>query len=354
MAHELDMIDGEAAFAYTEGVTPWHGLGQVLTPDSPIEVWLEAAHMDWEIMRSAVQYTGGLLPQPLIMPDKHVLYRSDNNRPLSVVSKNYKEVQPKQALEFFRDLTEIHGMKLKTAGVLFGGRRFWAMAEIGEAAHILGETYIGQNLLFSTSCDGSLATTARLTSIDVVCNNTLSVAVQGGAKVVRVPHNSTWDPRKVKVEMGLMTESWDSFITGVKKLAATPVEKTEEAVQFLLGLIDPRSEPTHENHGQWISENWDDRVESASLGTTDTCAKIFDLFAGHGRGATLPGRENTWWGLVSACTEYADYFTGHQTVDARLNSAWFGVNDKFKNLAFSNALDRIADNDSQANELEAA
>lgn len=340
MSHELDFAaNGEAAMAYAQGMSPWHRLGQELEPDQPIEVWLERAHMNWNILRSAVEYRGLETGGYHLCSNKHVLYRSDNNRALSVVSKNYKEVQPKQALEFFRDLTEIHGMKLKTAGVLFGGRRFWAMAEIGEAAHILGDTFIGQNLLFSTSCDGSLATTARLTSIDVVCNNTLSVAVRGGAKVVRVPHNSVWDPRKAKVEMGLIGESWSTFIDNVRVLANAPVKKTEDAVHFLLQQIDPRVSFKHENHAQWLSENWNDRMESASLGTTDTCAKIFDLFAGHGRGATLPGRSETWWGMVSACTEYADYHTGHQTVDARLNSAWFGDNDKFKSQAMNDALD---------------
>jgi phage/plasmid-like protein (TIGR03299 family) len=343
MAHELDFAaNGEAAMAYVKGVSPWHSLGQELEPNAPIEVWCASAHMDWDIKRSVVEYRGLETGGYHMMPDKHVLYRSDSNKPLSIVSKNYKEVQPKQVLEFFRELTEIHGMKLRTAGVLFGGRRFWAMAEIGEAAHIFGETYMGQNLLLSTSCDGSLATTARLTSIDVVCNNTLSVAVRGGARVVRVPHNSVWDPAKCKVEMGLITESWNEFITNVRKLSAAPVKTTESGVQYLLNLLDPRAQPEHENHGDWLSNDWQGRLDSATLGTTDTCAKIFDLFAGQGRGATLPGRSETWWGMVSACTEYADYHTGHQTVDARLNSTWFGVNDKFKTQAMNEAMEQIA------------
>jgi Domain of unknown function (DUF932) len=39
-------------------------------------------------------------------------------------------------LEFFRDLTEAAGFTLETAGVLFGGKRFWALASIGAEAAI--------------------------------------------------------------------------------------------------------------------------------------------------------------------------------------------------------------------------
>jgi hypothetical protein len=41
-------------------------------------------------------------------------------------------VQPGAALEFYRDLTEISGYELETAGVLKEGRKFWALARIGK------------------------------------------------------------------------------------------------------------------------------------------------------------------------------------------------------------------------------
>ena len=54
--------------------------------------------------------------------EQRVLYRSDTHAPLSVVSQRYQEVQPKQILEFYRDLTEQSGFELETAGVLKVGR----------------------------------------------------------------------------------------------------------------------------------------------------------------------------------------------------------------------------------------
>jgi hypothetical protein len=35
-------------------------------------------------------------------------------------------------LEFYRDLSEVAGYELETAGVLKGGKKFWALARMGK------------------------------------------------------------------------------------------------------------------------------------------------------------------------------------------------------------------------------
>ncbi len=45
-----------------------------------------------------------------------------------MVSQRYQEVQPKEILEFYRDLTEQSVFELETARVLKGGKKFWALA----------------------------------------------------------------------------------------------------------------------------------------------------------------------------------------------------------------------------------
>ena len=53
MAHLVETM------AFT-GQTPWHGLGNQLTPNQPLEVWAEQAGMDWRIESSA-KYLKNLL-----------------------------------------------------------------------------------------------------------------------------------------------------------------------------------------------------------------------------------------------------------------------------------------------------
>lgn len=47
MAHLIDTM------AYT-GLPPWHGLGNVLPPQQSLDIWLQAAGMDWTIEQSDV------------------------------------------------------------------------------------------------------------------------------------------------------------------------------------------------------------------------------------------------------------------------------------------------------------
>ena len=232
MAHLVENM------AYT-GQTPWHGLGNPLTPNQPIETWAKQAGMDWQIKSSPVRYLAGdtdYLGQVMPYPDKKVLYRSDNNAPLSVVSPRYKVVQPSEILEFYRDLTEISGFELETAGVLKQGRKIWALAKTGNAMKLQGGDVTNGYLLLATACDGTMATTAQFTSIRVVCNNTLSVAIGNTAGAIKVPHSTTFDAHEVKQKLGLPVAAWDNFSYRMKALSERKVSN-KEALQYLEGRV---------------------------------------------------------------------------------------------------------------------
>jgi len=164
MAHELTIrADGRAEFAYT-GAAAWHGLGQELPAGAPLETWRTAAGMDWTIRRSVARFfadedTRADCFELCEVPGETVLFRSDTRAPLGIVSPDYEIVQPAQVLEFFRDLVAQHGMTLESAGTLFGGRRFFALAKLGEQT-IVGADNVGGYLLLCTSADGTMATEA--------------------------------------------------------------------------------------------------------------------------------------------------------------------------------------------------
>lgn len=153
MAHLVESM------AYV-GETPWHGLGNRLTPKQPLAVWARQAGMDWDIRESPVCFmTGkaGHLGGIQSFEDHKVLFRSDNKAPLSVVSNRYKVVQPKQILEFYRDLTEISGFELETAGVLKGGRKVWALARTGQSMTLKGDDVTNGYPRTCAGSDGGLA-----------------------------------------------------------------------------------------------------------------------------------------------------------------------------------------------------
>ena len=211
--------------------TPWHGLGNHLEPNQPLDVWAQQAGMDWRIEATDIQFATRPESDLSLYPERKVLYRSDTLEPLSVVSQRYQVVQPREILEFYRDLTEISGFELETAGVLKGGRKCWALARTGQSAALKGNDVTNGYVLLATACDGTLATTAQFTSVRVVCNNTLAIALDQSSGAVKVPHSTQFNPEAVKKSLGISVSSWDEFMYRMKTLSNRPV-KHQEAKQF--------------------------------------------------------------------------------------------------------------------------
>ncbi|HIE5821726.1 DUF932 domain-containing protein [Pseudomonas aeruginosa] len=307
------------------GVTPWHGLGNHLPRMQPIEIWQREAGMDWQIQESPVHFKAdavGHLGSIHSFPEQKVLYRSDSKAPLSVVSQRYQVVQPKEVLEFYRDLTEVSGYELETAGVLKGGRKFWALARTGQNTALKGNDQVNGYLLLATSCDGTLATTATPTTIRVVCNNTLTIAVDGTTRAIKVPHNTRFDPKAVKKHLGIAVSQWDDFMYRMRALA-------ERKVQW------------HEAMGFFMNVMCDTPINGAlpeKLANERAMRKVQSLYEGRGRGAQLESSQGTAWGLLNAVTEYVDHERRARSNEYRLDSAWFGQGAVLKQKALDAAL----------------
>lgn len=319
MAHELASAS-DMAFV---GDTPWHGLGNKLPKNQPIEVWQKAAGMDFEIKQTDVLYNAATNDGNLLNlrsnPDSTVLYRSDNYKALSVVSKRYKVVQPRDVLSFYRDLVAVGGYEISTAGVLKGGRKMWALADTGQQATLKGDDKLKNYLLLATSCDSSLATTAQFTSIRVVCNNTLQLAIGDSKGAVKVSHSTTFNPIEVKRALGLGISSWDLFMDSIKAMSERHCNKFE-AMSYLVNVLGDPDMPLSEQPNQKALQS------------------VYGLFAGGGKGADLESSNQTVWGLLNAVTEHIDHHRRAMSSDHRLDSAWFGMGAQIKEKAFTEAL----------------
>jgi len=313
MAHELTMTNGKAEMAFV-GETPWHGLGQELNQDASFDEWQVAAGMNWSIQSSPVLFNAQNTNNDSVelFTGKNVLYRSDTNAPLSVVSNRYKAVQPVEVLHFFKSLVEENGFKLHTAGTLFGGKRMWALAETGNFGEVSKDDGVGGFLLLSTSCDKSIATTARFTTVRVVCNNTLSMSVNNNANMVSFSHLQKFDHEAVKAKLANSVAAFGSFMEMAKLLQKQQLNMAK-AKTFLLQLL---KQP--EQDFQLVPE-------------TKPYKKILSLYESESKGFELA--EHTKWGMLNAVTEYYDHHATGRTQDSKLNSTWFGEGNKVKNRA---------------------
>ena len=322
MSHQIEKM------AYV-GATPWHQLGNQLPAKQSIDVWAQQAGMNWNICETQVRYMteqAGSLGSIMSFDEQKVLYRSDTKAPLSVVSSRYQVVQPKAVLEFYRDLTEVSGFELETAGVLKEGKKFWALAKTGKETSLKGNDLVKGYILLATSCDGTLATTATPTTVRVVCNNTLTVALHGASGAIKVPHSTSFDAQFVKTQLGIAVSQWDSFMYRMKTLSERKV-KSHESMNYFLKVMcqtDGHSDP------------------AAGLMNESALKKVQSLYDGQGKGSELASAHGTAWGLLNAVTEFVDHERKAKNQDYRLDSSWFGAGAALKQRALDYAM-QLAD-----------
>lgn len=323
MSHELYTLDnGKKSIGYAANTAmPWHGLGQQIPEDASLDIWSEMAGLDWEIQsQPALMQVGNNVIE---YPARMILSRSDNGYPLAIVSDRYKVVQPADILDFYRTLIESSGFKMDTAGSLFKGKKIWALARTGDDFEIAGDR-VESYLLLATACDGTLATTAQFTSVRVVCNNTLSFAVNhsdtGAEYAIKVPHHTEFDGDAVKRELAVVHDNFGMLRDQVHVLSERQVS-SKETLDFFIGLLgDP-------------SKSLEDQPQARRL------SKVLDLYNGQGKGSNLVTAKGTAWGLVNAVTQYADHDRPARSTDARIDSAWFGGMHNLKLKAFNMALE---------------
>ena len=313
MAHMIDTTTGTAAIAYA-GNTPWHGLGQSLTPDASIETWTREAGLDYTVNESPVLFQTDAATMPEEFKGRKVLHRSDTGGALAVVSDGYNVVQPSDVMGFFAKLVELGGFQMETAGVLSYGRRVWALAKVNEGADIVEGDKVRPYVLLGTSYDGTMATVAKFTSIRVVCNNTITAALgreHGGT--VRVLHSERFNADAVRMELGIVGDNWERFLVQSRKLSKETMSKVE-ADAFVAALLQPY------------------HTSEKDLNQTKGYRRIMELFNGGAIGAEIPGVMGTRWAMLNAVTEMVDHERG-RSANTRIESAWFGTGAALKNKA---------------------
>ncbi len=226
-------------------------------------------------------------------------------------------------MDFFRTIVGIGGFQLETAGALSEGRRVWALASVGEGAPVVDGDIVKPYLLLGTSYDGTMATIAKFTAIRVVCNNTITPAVNSTAdetdkgyikSSVRVLHSERFDAESVRLQLGIVANQFERFIVQSRQLSHVPMSGAE-ADDFVAELLKPY-------HTSKI-----DIAESRAY------KRVLDLFRNRKAiGSDIPGVAGTRWAMLNAVTQLVDHERGRSD-NSRLESAFFGAGASLKNRA---------------------
>lgn len=156
------------------GVTPWHGIGEVIKGTLSSEEAIKVAGLDWDV-----------IPKPIYdefgreIPGFKVNQRSSDQKNLGIVTNRYKIVQNREAFAF-TDALLGEGVQYESAGSLASGKRVWMLARLENTT--IAEENIDPYLVFTNSHDGTGAVRVAITPVRVVCQNTLNLALQNASR----------------------------------------------------------------------------------------------------------------------------------------------------------------------------
>ena len=313
MAHELEIINGEAQMAYrmSKG-RPWHHLGTPVGDDLTPQEMMVAAGLNWEVETVP---TFAQIGSKQVPTGTNALVRTSDNSVLApMIGEDWKPVQNADAFDFFSEFVSSGDMQMDTAGSLKDGRIVWALADVREGFELFGGDEVKGYLLFSNPHTYGKSIDIKFVAERVVCNNTLVVALnEVGKPSVRVNHRRQFDANEVKQILGIGQAKLDSFkeaaqILGEKKYTDHDFER------FLINVFGKSNK------------------EGKTLSRSGLMA--LDIVESQPGAEFRPG---TWWNAYNAVTYLADHQLG-RSEDTRMSSAWFGVNAKRKVDALNTAL----------------
>ena len=318
MSHEIDTM------AWVDE-KPWHGLGRKVSNDLTPEQMMKAAGVDWEVheVPSYVSYNNDNIPT-----GQKVLIRSDTGAILSNVGTGWNTVQNKDAFKFFNEYIFKGDMEMHTAGSLKGGQIVWALAKIKESFDVFGGDQVDAYMLFSNPHKYGHSIDIRFTPIRVVCNNTLTFALETESKrAVRISHASVFDADIVKETLGIAHDKFAEYKEMAEFLGSKPY--SIDLLKQYYSEVFPRTtiKKGVENVGV-IQKEEDKKILS------NNAKKCLELVE------SQPGAEfaeGTWWQAINAVTCFTDHHQG-RNAESRLESQWYGKNQQVKTKALNKAL----------------
>lgn len=310
--------------------TPWHGLGVQVSDALDPQQMIEAAGLDWTVSRRSLFTTQEPGPNQvqatLRTDDWGVLVRNSDNKILGPCGKNYIPMQNADVFTFFDRFVKAGHMKMETAGSLDGGRQIWGLASIQKGFSLPGQDDVNGYLLLNQPHVWGKSLTIMFTPIRVVCNNTLTMALNASSQSTAkftMPHVREWGSeiiQRAETALGIATHQLDAFKTTAELLARTSYQE-KQVTEYIAKLFNPAL----------VAEN--DEITRDQF--TRTADEVYNCI--HTQpGATLS--EGSWWSALNAVTYFVDHKAGRNR-DASLTSAWFGPRAALKRKALNLAVE---------------
>lgn len=267
---------------------------------------LERSGLAWDVEQVPLVTGNGL-----DVSSHRAIIRSDIQKVIGVVGKDYAIIQNTSAFAFFDVIAERHGASYEFAGVIKEGRKLFLQAKLGKSFDAVPGDKVDCYVTMVTSHDGSSSLRAFLTPIRLFCQNQLIRAIKNATTNVVLKHTSNVNERlqdALRV-FKVSTDGFAIFQEKAKYLARKLVDK-RMVEKFLKEIIE----------------------ETGSTRSENQKTAIRNLFE-NGRGNT----GKTAWHLYNAATEFVDHMRTNDPEKA-LESSMFGSGSLLKERAWNSAV----------------
>lgn len=222
MAHGFINLGQNSTFA-TRKELAWHGLGSVVESMTAKEAMVLGG-LDFEVglaplyaeIKPAIESPAGIWGWKgnhfKNVSTNFATYRKDTNDIFGVVGSRYEPVQNTEAFAFFDSVIGEGHAEYETVGALGNGERVFITAKLPSHLHV-GKDTIDKYLLLTMAHDGSGAVNVLFTPVRVVCNNTLSLALNRATNKVSIRHtknalNRLEDAKKI---LGIAEKNFETL-----------------------------------------------------------------------------------------------------------------------------------------------
>jgi phage/plasmid-like protein (TIGR03299 family) len=267
---------------------------------------LDAGGLDWDVGEvSLVSPRSSAAARP---PEKAIVRLDrrldDPGRVLGIVRHDFAPIQNREAGAAL-DAVFGNGKKVyHTGGYLGSGETVWLLARIPRTLRVGREDIVLPYALMVNGHDGRHALTIRLTTVRVVCENTLAMAMTTsiGPLFQREHRRSPVTCAEAAHQFfAASLRDLDGWHESVVELSRRPC--SDAAFRLLVQFLfpDPK-QPRKALKNPRVFAAWEEKLLAARAAR----AKIEELRES-GKGMSLPGSRGTLWGALNAVTEYVDH-----------------------------------------------
>ncbi|MGG7664041.1 DUF932 domain-containing protein [Dyadobacter sp. BHUBP1] len=317
MSHLIDDSKGFNAFV-SFAAPGWHGLGKTFETELTTAQALEFGGLNFPVIKLPNIHW---LPdgQEIISPDSFFTCRTDVNKILgSRLGKDYTVLQNVECFDLVDEILQSGRARIETAGSIDEGRKVFICLKVNDSIRVGSSDFVNQYVLIANSHDGSMAITATPTNIRVVCNNTLTAALDHAKGAIKIRHTERAPERLAEAAkvLGLIANNTSANTDNYNKMRSFEISK-EQMFDYFGNVFCTPEEIKELQKGKITKEVISTRKQNI-MGEVLRFAT-----QGQGQAMAMDGENLNMWAAYNAVTGYITR-KKFSNVNDRANSLLFG------------------------------